>query len=133
MSRQYKFVKDQFEVVPQKDLLIKQGFVPAPKGHELELVDLTTLESTPRAVDGNSSSSGPVTDSKAAAAASSASKDTRSHTKAATEKVKDHDDQDHGRNGHSGTAAEVKKPIKPKPRRNSNNKVHVAENSDQDD
>ncbi len=45
VNRQYKFVKDQFEVVPQKDLLIKEGFAPVPKGHALELMDLTKLES----------------------------------------------------------------------------------------
>jgi hypothetical protein len=40
-------VKDQFEVVPSKDLLIKEGFVPPPAGYGLELGDLTALESTP--------------------------------------------------------------------------------------
>jgi hypothetical protein len=47
VNRQYKFVKDQFEVVPKKDLLILEGFAPVPKGHELELVDLTAMESLP--------------------------------------------------------------------------------------
>ena len=47
VNRQYKFVKDQFEVVPHKDLLIVEGFIPPPKGHSLEatMVDLTKLES----------------------------------------------------------------------------------------
>jgi hypothetical protein len=47
VDRQYKYVKDQFEVVPKKDLLILEGFAPVPKGHELELVDLTAMESLP--------------------------------------------------------------------------------------
>lgn len=46
VNRQYKFVKDQFEVVPKKDLLIVEGFVPPPKGYNLELTDLTKLESS---------------------------------------------------------------------------------------
>lgn len=45
VSRQYKFVKDQFEVVPKKDLLVVEGFVPPPEGYKLELTDLTKLES----------------------------------------------------------------------------------------
>lgn len=47
-------MKDQFEVVPKKDLLILEGFVPPPEGHELELADLTPLEST----NGNTPRSG---------------------------------------------------------------------------
>lgn len=39
-NRQYKFVRDQFEVVPKKDLLIHEGFIAPPKGHELELTDI---------------------------------------------------------------------------------------------
>jgi len=52
-NRQYKFVRDQFEVVPRKDLLIHEGFMAAPKGHELELTDIenapdpTTNTTTP--------------------------------------------------------------------------------------
>ena len=51
MSRQYKFVKDQFEVAPRKDLLIREGFVPPPQRHELsegvEFTDMTNIESSP--------------------------------------------------------------------------------------
>lgn len=47
VNRQYKFVKDQFEVVPKKDLLILEGFVPPPKHWSAELTDLTKLESSP--------------------------------------------------------------------------------------
>ena len=58
---QYKFVRDQFEVVPRKDLLIKEGFVVAPEGHVLnpntaaaagaggvQMSDLSRMESNQR-------------------------------------------------------------------------------------
>ena len=35
IDRQYHFVKDQFEVVPHKDLLMVVGFVNPPEGHPL--------------------------------------------------------------------------------------------------
>lgn len=60
MGQQYKYVKDQFEVVPRKDLLILEGFVPPPDGHGLELTDLTPLESTPQTPGRNDAKGGVV-------------------------------------------------------------------------
>lgn len=37
-------MKEQFEVVPKKDLLYLEGFMPVPKGHDVEMSDLSRLE-----------------------------------------------------------------------------------------
>jgi hypothetical protein len=50
--------------VPKKDLLIKEGFVPPPKGHELELVDLTDMESAQQDKEGEGGEDGQKRESK---------------------------------------------------------------------
>jgi hypothetical protein len=44
VNRQYKYVKDQFEVLPQNGLLVKEGFVPVPKGFNVDNIEMSDIE-----------------------------------------------------------------------------------------
>lgn len=118
-NRQYRFVKDQFEVVPRKDLLIHEGFMAPPKGHELELVDLEKPETASPPQDS------PPNRKEGSKGKKSASKD-HSAPPAEGAAVKNPKAAKGINNSSAGApaAAQKKPPGKPKPRPGSAQKVH---------